>query len=93
MRKLQITSFSTPIILHYEGERGSPGLIEFGIGSSVNGESQIVNLQMYVPKSEGSGIVRHVSIFSWSNEEEECSNDHIGGGSQTFLLAGRCCAI
>ena len=72
------------ILLRCEGERGSLGLIEFGIGSGVEGKPPIYNHRLYIPKGECSGIRRHVGIFSWSKEEEECNDDHIDGGLQAF---------
>ena len=58
------------ILLRCEGERGSLGLIEFGIGSGVEGKPPIYNHRLYIPKDECSGIIRHVGIFYWSKEEE-----------------------
>ena len=72
------------IVLCFEGERGSKGLIYFGTRSGVKGEPHIANPQLYVPNSEGSCVGRRISIFSWSEEEEECNDDHTSSGLQEF---------
>ena len=72
------------ILLRCEGGKGSTGLIKFGVGSGVEEEPPIANCYLYIPEGEGSGVRRRVGIFSWSNEEEECNDDHIDGGLQAF---------